>query len=108
VATPLQVPELEVLLAPGSGNDQEVLQLLGREKRRAYRSFVQGVRSGGLPEADGDGPPRLGQDAAGDYIQQALEIEPRAAERIVRLEFTGTDLGTALVRLGTAVGARSS
>lgn len=101
---PLQVPELEVLLSPGGGNDQEVLQLLGREKRRAYRSFVQGVRGGTCPRLVVTGRPGSGKTLLADYVQQALEIEPRAADRIVRLEFTGTDLGTALVRLGTAVG----
>lgn len=101
---PLQVPELEVLLAPGGGNEHEVLQLLGREKRRAYRSFVQGVRGGGYPRLVVTGRPGSGKTLLTDYIQQALEIEPRAADRIVRLEFAGTDLGTALVRLGTAVG----
>jgi tetratricopeptide (TPR) repeat protein len=100
----LHVPELEVMLAPGSGNDQEVLQLLGREKRRAYRSFVHGVRSGGFPKLIVTGRPGSGKTLLSDYVQQALEVEPPAAERIVRLEFTGTDLGTALVRLGTAVG----
>ena len=100
----LQVPELQVMLAPGSGNDQEVLQLLGREKRRAYRSFVHGVRSGNFPKLIVTGRPGSGKTLLSDYVQQALEVEPPAAERIVRLEFTGTDLGTALVRLGTAVG----
>ena len=101
----LQAPELEMMLAPGSGNDQEVLQLLGREKRRAYRSFVHGVRSGGFPKLIVTGRSGSGKTLLSDYVQQALEVEPYAAERIVRLEFTGTDLGTALVRLGTALGA---
>ncbi len=101
---PLQVPELEVLLAPGSGNDQEVLQMLGREKRRAYRSFVQGVRSGSFPKLVVCGRPGSGKTLLLDYIQQALEVPPRPVERLVRLEFNGTDLGTALVRLGTAMG----
>lgn len=101
---PLRVPELEVMLAPGSGNDQEVLQLLGREKRRAYRSFVQSVRSGGFPKLVVTGRPGAGKTLLSDFVQQALEVPPAAAERIVRLEFTGTDLGTALVRLGTALG----
>ena len=101
--SPLQVPELEVLLAPGSGNEHEVLQLLGREKRRAYRSFVQGVRTGAFPKLVLSGRPGSGKTLVSDYIQQALEVEPRAADRIVRLEFNGTDLGTALVRLGSAM-----
>lgn len=36
---PLRVPELEVLLAAPSEGDQEVMQLLGREKRRAYQAL---------------------------------------------------------------------
>ncbi len=99
----LEVPELEGLLAEGNGNEHEVLQLLGREKRRAYRSFVQGVRTGAFPKLVLCGRPGSGKTLVTDYIQQALEIEPQAAERIVRLEFNGTDLGTALVRLGIAM-----
>ncbi len=99
----LHVPELEILLAPGNGNEHEVLQLLGREKRRAYRSFVQGVRTGAFPKLVLSGRPGSGKTLVTDYIQQALEIAPRAADRIVRLEFNGTDLGTALVRLGSAM-----
>ena len=99
----LEAPELEGLLAEGNGNEHEVLQLLGREKRRAYRSFVQGVRTGAFPKLVLCGRPGSGKTLVTDYIQQALEIEPQAAERIVRLEFNGTDLGTALVRLGIAM-----
>ncbi len=104
---PLRSPELEVLLAPGSGNDQEVLQLLGREKRRAYRTFVQGVRSGGDPRFVVVGKPGSGKTLLSDYIQQALELSPPAADRLVRLEFSGTDLATALARLGARLGAPS-
>ena len=104
---PLRSPELEVLLAPGSGNDQEVLQLLGREKRRAYRTFVQGVRSGGAPRFVIVGKPGSGKTLLSDYIQQALELSPPAADRLVRLEFSGTDLATALARLGARLGAPS-
>ncbi|CAN5663467.1 hypothetical protein BH23DEI1_BH23DEI1_05810 [soil metagenome] len=102
---PLKAPELEVVLAPGSGNDQEILQLLGREKRRTYRDFVQGVRSGTHPKLVVTGRAGSGKTLLSDYIQQALEIEPVAADRIIRLEFGGTDLGTSLTRLGGAVGA---
>ena len=104
---PLRSPELEVLLAPGSGNDQEVLQLLGREKRRAYRTFVQGVRAGSDPRFVVVGKPGSGKTLLSDYIQQALELAPPAADRLVRLEFSGTDLATALARLGARLGAPS-
>lgn len=101
---PLQSPELEVLLSPGSGHDQEVLQLLGREKRRAYRSFVQAVRSGVEPKLVVIGRPGSGKTLLTDYIQQALELAPPATDRLIRLEFGGTDLATSLARLGAAVG----
>jgi hypothetical protein len=99
-------PELEVLLAPGSGQDQEVLQLLGREKRRAYRTFVQAVRTGADPKLVVVGRPGSGKTLLSDYIQQALELPPAAADRLVRLEFSGTDLATALARLGAPSASR--
>jgi tetratricopeptide (TPR) repeat protein len=101
---PLRAPELEALLSPGSGQDQEVLQLLGREKRRAYRTFVQAVRKGGDPKLVVVGRPGSGKTLLSDYIQQALELDPPAADRLIRLEFSGTDLATSLGRLGAAVG----
>jgi tetratricopeptide (TPR) repeat protein len=101
---PLRSPELEVLLSPGSGQDQEVLQLLGREKRRAYRAFVQAVRTGADPKLVVVGRPGSGKTLLSDYIQQGLELEPPAADRLIRLEFSGTDLATSLARLGAAVG----
>lgn len=101
---PLRSPELEVLLSPGSTAEQEVLQLLGREKRRAYRSFVSGVRSGETPHLLVTGRPGSGKTLLTDYIQQALEIPPRAADRIVRLEFSSSDLAGALSRLAMALG----
>jgi tetratricopeptide (TPR) repeat protein len=101
---PLRVPELEIHLSPGSGNDLEVLQMLGREKRRVYRTFVQGVRAGTAPKLVICGRPGSGKTLLCDYIQQALEVPPRAVDRLVRLEFYGTDLGVALVRLGSALG----
>jgi tetratricopeptide (TPR) repeat protein len=101
---PLRSPELEVLLSAGSGQDQEVLQLLGREKRRAYRTFVQAVRGASYPKLVVVGRPGSGKTLLTDYIQQALELAPAATERLVRLEFGGTDLATSLARLGAAVG----
>lgn len=100
---PLRAPELEALLSPGSGHDQEVLQLLGREKRRAYRDFVQALRAGEFPKLVVVGRPGSGKTLLADYIQQALDHPPSATDRLVRLEFGGTDLATALARLGAAV-----
>lgn len=69
---PLDAAELASLLSPGSGHEQEVLQLLGREKRRAYRDFVQAVRSGDDPKLVVVGRPGSGKTLLCDYIQQAL------------------------------------
>ncbi len=100
---PLQVPELEVLLAASTNDDQEVMQLLGREKRRAYQSFVSGVRSALHPKLLVTGKPGSGKTLLTDYIQQALELPPRAAETILRQEFGG-DLAAALSRLAASLG----
>jgi len=100
----LRSPELEVLLSPGSSAEQEVLQLLGREKRRAYRTFVGGVRGGETPRMLVTGRPGSGKTLLADYIQHALEIPPRAADRIVRLEFASSDLAGALSRMALALG----
>ena len=100
---PLQAPELEVLLSPGSSAEQEILQLLGREKRRAYRTFVSGVRGNDHPKLLVTGRPGSGKTLLTDYIQQALELEPRIPQRIVRLEFSGLDLADSLTRLGSAL-----
>lgn len=104
--TPLQAPELEVLLSSGSSAEQEVMQLLGREKRRAYRSFVSGVRNGEDPKLLVIGRSGSGKTLLVDYVQQALELSPRAAETIVRLEFNH-DLATSLARLARALGVAS-
>ncbi|MEJ2668188.1 MAG: hypothetical protein P8Z81_14020 [Deinococcales bacterium] len=101
---PLRAPELEVLLSPGSSAEQEVLQLLGREKRRAYRAFVGGVRSGDTPRMLITGRPGSGKTLLADYIQHALEMAPRAADRVVRLEFASSDLAGALTRMALALG----
>lgn len=96
---PLQVPELEVLLSASGSAEQEALQLLGREKRRAYRSFVSGVRGGEQPKLLVTGRPGSGKTLLSDYIQQALELSPKAVDTLIRLEFSGHDLATSLNRL---------
>ncbi|MFU8887169.1 MAG: hypothetical protein ACNA8N_01045 [Trueperaceae bacterium] len=100
---PLRSPELESLLAPGTCQEQEVLQLLGRDKRRAYRDFVQAVHAGEAPKIVIVGRPGSGKTLLCDYVQQALELPPVATDRLVRLEFGGTDLATTLARLGAAL-----
>ena len=100
---PLRSAELEALLSPGSGQEQEVLQLLGRDKRRTYRDFVQAIRGGEDPKMVIVGRPGSGKTLLCDYIQQAFEMPPIATDRLIRLEFGGTDLATALARLGAAM-----
>ncbi len=104
--TPLQAPELEVLLSSGSNTEQEVMQLLGREKRRAYRTFVSGVRNDERPRLVVTGRPGSGKTLLVDYVQQALEMSPRAVDTVVRLEFNH-DLATSLGRLARALGIAS-
>jgi tetratricopeptide (TPR) repeat protein len=101
---PLRVPELEVLLSQAGGPESEIVRLLGREKRRAYRAFVGGVHSGSYPKLLVTGRPGSGKTLLMDYIQEALEVAPRAAERIVRLDFGSGHLATCLTRLAVSVG----
>lgn len=100
----LKAPEIEVLLAHGSGSESDTVALLGREKRRAYREFVGGVRAGVFPKLLVTGRPGSGKTLLIDYIQEALEAAPKAADRIVRLEFGSGQLATTLTRLALAVG----
>ncbi len=101
---PLNAPEIEVLLSPHASAEQEVLQLLGREKRRAFRSFVRAVRDGEQPKLLVTGRPGSGKTMLTDYIQQALQVPPAAQARVVRAEFGGAGLGTTLARLGERLG----
>lgn len=101
---PLRVPELEVLLAASNEGDQEVMQLLGREKRRAYQAFVSSVRQGGAPKLLVVGRPGSGKTLLTDYIQQALELPPKVPLKLVRQEFSAQDLGASLSRLALALG----
>src|SRR5680860_1556616 len=81
---PLNAPEIEVLLSPHASAELEVLQLLGREKRRAFRSFVRAVREGEQPKLLVTGRPGSGKTMLTDYIQQALQVPPAAEARVVR------------------------
>ncbi len=102
--TALQAPELEVLFADTSISDADVSQLLGREKRRAYTSFVSSVRSGQQPKLLVLGRPGSGKTLLLDYIQQALELAPKAAQSIVRLEFSSPDVLSSLSLLADKLG----
>ena len=101
---PLHAPEIEVLLSPHASAEQEVLQLLGREKRRAFRSFVRGVREGEHPKLLVTGRPGSGKTMLSDYIQHALQVPPTPPVEIVRAEFGSHDLGTTLGQLGEHLG----
>jgi tetratricopeptide (TPR) repeat protein len=105
--TPLRAPEIEVLLSQSGGTETEVVRLLGREKRRAYRAFVGGVHSGAYPKLLVTGRPGSGKTLLIDYIQEALEVVPGTAERVVRLEFGYGHLATSLTRLAVSVGVPS-
>ena len=104
---PLEAPELRALLAPSASAEQEVLILLGREKRRAYRLMVGGVRAGEAPKVLVTGKPGSGKTLLADYVQNGLELLQNGPERIVRLEFGGADLATSLTRLGVELGAQA-
>jgi tetratricopeptide (TPR) repeat protein len=101
---PLRAPEIEVLLSPHASAEQEVLQLLGRDKRRAFRSFVRGVRDGEHPKLLVTGRPGSGKTMLVDYIQQALRVPPAQPLRVVRMEFGISDLATTLGQLGERIG----
>ena len=105
---PLQVPELEALLSAGGGVEQEIAQLLGREKRRAYSAFVSGVRGDQAPKLLVTGRPGSGKTLLLDYVQQALELPPKAPDSVERLEFSSRDLSAALTRLALALGVPRS
>ncbi len=101
---PLEMPELEAALSPTAGTEQEVLQLLGRDKRRAYRAMIGGIRTGELPKVLVTGRPGSGKTLLTDYVRQGVEPLFDGGLDVIRLEFGGTDLATSLVRLATELG----
>lgn len=101
---PLRAPELEVLLNSPAEGEQEVVQLLGREKRRAYGGFVGAVRAGQHPKLLITGRQGSGKTLLIDFIQGALEAPPKVPGEVVRQEFSATDLAAALLQLALAVG----
>ncbi len=103
---PLQVPELEALLSATASAEQEVLQLLGRDKRRAYQAMVGGLRAGATPKVLVTGRPGSGKTLLTDYVQHGVELADQSKE-VVRLEFGSADLSASLSRLATALGVPS-
>lgn len=100
---PLRAPALELLLSNSSEGESEVVQLLGREKRRAYQGFVSAVRSGEAPKLLITGKPGSGKTLLTDYIQQALELPPQEP-LVIRQEFSTQDLAAALTQLAAKLG----
>ena len=101
---PLQMPELEALLSPNASAEQEVLQLMGRDKRKAYKSLLGGIRAGEMPKVLVTGRPGSGKTLLTDYVQSGLELAGVSADACVRLEFGSVDLATSLTRLGLQLG----
>jgi tetratricopeptide (TPR) repeat protein len=102
--SPIEDPALTLLASPFAAAELEVSQVLGREQRRVYRAFVGGVRAGAFPKTLVTGKPGAGKTLLLDYLQQGLEIEPRAADMVARADFTDADLTAGLVRLATQLG----
>ncbi len=100
----LHNPEIELLLSQAGEAENELARLLGREKKKAFSLFVGGVRAGKFPKLLLTGKPGSGKSLLIDYIQEALEVEPREVGRVVRMEFGSGRLETSLVRLAVAVG----
>jgi len=104
---PLRMPELEALISPNASAEQEVLQLMGRDKRRAYKALLGGLRAGEMPKVLVTGRPGSGKTLLTDYVQHGLELAGFGADDIVRLEFGSVDLATSLTRLGVSLGVPS-
>ena len=101
---PLPSPELEALLASGGIDEGKFLDTLGRDKRRAFRTFVGETRLGNHPKMLIAGRAGSGKTLLIDTIEQALRTTPTTTGRLVRVEFSGHDLASGLARLASAVG----
>lgn len=104
---PLELPELQALLSPTAGAEQEVLQLLGRDKRKAYRAMVGGLREGEMPKVLVTGRPGSGKTLLTDYVRQGAMLVDQLELDIVRLEFGSSEFATSLARLAAELGVPS-
>ena len=94
---PLTAPDLELLLAPASSADQEVLQMLGKQNRLAFQAFVGDVQSGRRPSLLISGRPGSGKTLLTDYLERAVLDHSGPEDRtLVRVEF-GSDLERSLL-----------
>lgn len=115
---PLELPELDLLLGGPTGPGGELAQLLGRDKRGVYGTFVGAVRSGALhpntsssnaptpnalPKLLVTGRPGSGKTLLTDLVQGALE-DPGRRVRVVRQEFAAGGLAASLQGLAHALG----
>ena len=101
---PVSAPELEALLASNGADEGRLLETLGRDKRRAFRTFVNDCRLHHHPKMLVVGRAGSGKTLLLDTIEQALQSSNPGATRFVRVEFSGHDLASALGRLAAAVG----
>lgn len=101
---PMDVPGLAWLASPYAAAEQEVMQVLGREQRRAYRMLIGGVRERIGPKVLITGKPGSGKTILTDYVQEGLALEGSADLVVARSEFVAPDLADALARLAAAVG----
>ena len=119
---PLELPELDLLLGGPTGPGGELAQLLGRDKRGVYGTFVGAVRAGALPPSKltpsassgtplpnalpkllVTGRPGSGKTLLTDLVQGALEEGSRPL-RVVRQEFAAGGLAASLHALALALG----
>lgn len=100
----LEVPALDWLGSPYAAAEQEVMQVLGREQRRAYRALIGGVREQIGPKVIVTGRPGSGKTILTDYLQEGLALEASSGVTVTRVEFVALDVADTLARLASAVG----
>ncbi|WP_161883336.1 hypothetical protein [Deinococcus alpinitundrae] len=88
----LNVPPLH--LPPGSPAD---LELLGRRKKRAFRTFMAALRAGRTPRLIVAGQPGVGKTLLIEHLEREIAAQ-HPPLRVTRL-LLGADLGTALTQL---------